>query len=54
MRDLQRVVRPTPQQREKIQAHVDAAVEALKGLRAETIARSSQIVTQLVQQSIRS
>jgi hypothetical protein len=50
MRDVERVVKPTPQQREKIQACLDAAVEELKTVRADTIQRSVAIVTRLIDQ----
>ena len=48
MRDLERTLKPTPEQRQKIQGYLDAAVEELKSVRAETISRSAAIVTQLV------
>jgi hypothetical protein len=50
MRDLERTLKPTPEQRQKIQGHLDAAVEELKSVRAETISRSAAIVTRLVDQ----
>jgi hypothetical protein len=50
MRALQRTVKPTPAQREKLQQDLDAAVEQLQAIRADTIARSSQVVRQLVAQ----
>jgi hypothetical protein len=50
MRDLDRTLKPTPQQRRKIQDHLDAAVEELKHVRAETISRSAAIVMRLVDQ----
>ena len=50
MRDLDRTLKPTPPQRRKIQEHLDAAVEELKGVRAETIRRSAAIVMRLVDQ----
>jgi hypothetical protein len=50
VRDLDRALKPTPEQREKIQGHIDAAVEELKDVRAETIRRSTAIVTRLVEQ----
>jgi hypothetical protein len=48
MRDLDRTLKPTPQQRRKIQDHLNAAVEELKHVRAETISRSAAIVMRLV------
>ena len=50
MRDVERTVHPTPEQRQKIQDHLDAAVEELKNVRAETIRRSAEIVMRLVGQ----
>ena len=50
MRDLERTLKPTPQQQQNIQGHIDAAVEELKTVRAETIGRSATIVTRLVGQ----
>jgi hypothetical protein len=50
MRALDRTVRPTPTQREKLQQDLDAAVEQLKAIRADTIARSSQVMRRLVEQ----
>ena len=50
MRDVERTVKPTPEQRQKIQDHLDAAVEELKNVRAETIRRSGEIVMRLVGQ----
>jgi hypothetical protein len=50
MRDLDRTLKPTPPQRRKIQEQLDAAVEELKGVRAETIRRSAAIVMRLVDQ----
>ncbi|MGA2255362.1 MAG: hypothetical protein ABSG53_11920 [Thermoguttaceae bacterium] len=48
MRDVERTVKPTPEQRQKIQDHLDVAVEELKNVRAETIRRSAEIVIRLV------
>jgi predicted Holliday junction resolvase-like endonuclease len=50
MRDLERALKPTPEQRQKIQDHLDAAVEELKDVRADTIRRSAEIVLRLVGQ----
>jgi len=50
MRDVERAVKPTPAQRQKIQDHLDVAVEELKNVRAETIRRSAEIVMRLVGQ----
>ncbi|MGO9113793.1 MAG: hypothetical protein ACLP9L_31575 [Thermoguttaceae bacterium] len=50
MRDVERTVKPTPEQRQKIQDRLDVAVEELKNVRAETIRRSAEIVMRLVGQ----
>jgi hypothetical protein len=50
MRELVRTVKPTPKQCQTLQKDLDAAVEQLKAIRADTIARSSQVVRQLVEQ----
>jgi hypothetical protein len=50
MRDFERTVKPTPEQRQKIQDHLDLAVEELKNVRAETVRRSAEIVMRLVGQ----
>jgi predicted Holliday junction resolvase-like endonuclease len=49
-RELIRTVKPTPQQRAKLQEHLDAAVEDLKAIRTDTIARSANVVRRLVDQ----
>lgn len=48
MHDLERLVKLTPQQRAKIQGHLDAAVAELKGIRHDTVSRSTAIVMRLV------
>lgn len=50
MRTFERTVNPTPEQREKIQACLDSAVDELKGIRADTIARSTNVIWRLVGQ----
>jgi predicted Holliday junction resolvase-like endonuclease len=50
MRDLDRALKPTPEQRQKIQDHIDGAVEELKSVRAETIRQSTEIIVRLVGQ----
>jgi hypothetical protein len=48
MRTFDRTVRPTDAQRVKLQAVLDAAVEELKAVRADTIGRSKKIILRLV------
>lgn len=48
MRTFDRTVKPTAAQREKIQAALDSAIEQLKTIRAETIARSTNVIWRLV------
>lgn len=48
MRTFERTVRPTPEQRPKIQAALASAVEELKRIRAETIARSTNVIWRLI------
>lgn len=48
--DLERALKPTPEQRAKIQAHIDAAVEELDAVRGETVRRSATIVGRLIEQ----
>ena len=50
LRTFDRTVRPTPEQRQKIQAHLARAVTELKAVRADTLARSTNIIWQLVGQ----
>ena len=50
MHDLERNIRLTPQQQQKIQGHLDAAVEELKGIRKETLSRSTAVVLRLLDQ----
>ena len=50
MRELERKLKPTPPQREKIHAHMDAAVAELVRIRTETIDRSAAVVRRLVEQ----
>jgi hypothetical protein len=49
-RELVRTVKPTPEQREKLQKLMDAAVAELTAIRADTIARSVRVVKRLVEQ----
>jgi hypothetical protein len=50
MRTFDRTVHPTPDQRQKIQSHLDNAVDELKNIRADTIARSTNVIWRLVGQ----
>ena len=49
-REFDRVVKPTPEQGTRIQAHLDKAVQELQAIRLETIARSTNVVWRLVAQ----
>ncbi len=46
--EFDRVVRPTPEQATRIQAHLDKAVRNLQTLRLETIAQSTNVIWKLV------
>lgn len=50
MRTFDRTVQPGPEQRVKIKASLDTAIEALKAIRADTIARSTNVIWRLVEQ----
>jgi Spy/CpxP family protein refolding chaperone len=50
MHDLEKALKPTPEQRQKIQEHLDVAVAELREVRADTIRRSTEIVVRLVGQ----
>lgn len=45
-----RMVRPTPEQGVKIQAHLDQAVRELQAIRNDTITRSTNVIARLVAQ----
>jgi hypothetical protein len=47
-REFDRVVKPTPEQGARIQAHLDRAVGELQAIRLETIARSTNVIWRLV------
>jgi capsid protein len=47
-REFDRVVRPTPEQGARIQAHLDKAVAELQAIRLDTIARSTNVIWRLV------
>jgi hypothetical protein len=46
--EFDRIVKPTPEQAAKIQAHLDRAVQDLVVIRAETIARTTNVIWRLV------
>ncbi len=48
MRTFERTVKPTDEQRPRIQACLEGAVNDLKAIRAETIARSTNVIWRLV------
>lgn len=48
MAEFERLVRPTPEQRPRVQAHLDRAVQELQAIRLETIARSTNVIWRLV------
>ncbi len=48
MRTFERTVRPTPEQRPRIEAALDTAVDQLTRIRADALARSSNVIWQLV------
>jgi hypothetical protein len=50
MRTFERTVHPTADQRVKIQSYLDMAVDELKTIRADTIARSTNVIWRLVEQ----
>ncbi len=46
--EFERLVKPTPAQAPKIQAHLDKAVQELLVIRADTIARTTNVIWRLV------
>ena len=48
-REFDRLVKPSAEQQGKVQTHLDKAVRQLQGIRAETIARSSNVIWRLVE-----
>ncbi len=48
MRTFDRTVKPTPEQRPRIQAALDSAVAELKAIRADTIVRSTNVIWRLI------
>jgi hypothetical protein len=47
-REFDRIVKPTPEQGARIQAHLDSAVRELQIIRLDTIARSTNVIWRLV------
>ncbi len=47
-REFDRLVKPTPEQDTRIQAHLDRAVRELQVIRMETIARSTNVIARLI------
>lgn len=47
-REFDRLVKPTPEQEPRLQAHLDQAVRELQAIRLETIARSTNVIGRLV------
>lgn len=47
-REFDRLVKPTPEQDHRIQAHLDRAVRELQDIRRETIARSTNVIGRLI------
>ena len=47
-REFDRLVKPTPDQAARIQAHLDQAVHELQDIRMETIARSTNVIGRLI------
>jgi hypothetical protein len=47
-REFDRVVKPTPEQEPRVQAHLNKAVQELQAIRLETIARSTNVIWRLV------
>jgi len=48
LREFDRVVKPTPEQQPRLQAHLDRAVRELQAIRSETVARSTNVIGRLV------
>jgi hypothetical protein len=46
-REFDRLVKPTPEQEPRLQAHLDQAVKELQTIRGETIARSTNVIWHL-------
>jgi hypothetical protein len=48
VQEFDRIVRPTPDQAPRIQAHLDGAVQELLVIRADTITRTTNVIWRLV------
>lgn len=46
--EFDRIVKPTPEQAPRIQAHLDKAVQELLAIRADTITRTTNVIWRLV------
>lgn len=47
-REFERIVHPTPEQRPRVQAHLDRAVQELQEIRRDTLHRSTNVIGRLV------
>lgn len=47
-REFERLIRPTPDQRPKVEGHLARAVRELQAIRLDTIRRSTNVIWQLV------
>lgn len=48
-RRFEEIVRPTPEQAPRLDAHLNAALEELRGIRRDTLARSAAAIDRLVE-----
>ncbi len=46
-REFERIVKPTPEQGPKVQAHLDRAVRELQAIRRETLAKTTNVIGRL-------
>lgn len=47
-REFDRIVKPTPDQTPRVQAHLDRAVRELQAIRQDTVARSTNVIGRLI------
>ena len=47
-REFDRIVKPTPEQTPRVQAHLDRAVRELQAIRQDTVARSTNVIGRLI------
>lgn len=47
-REFDRIVKPTPEQTPRVQAHLDRAVRELQMIRQDTVARSTNVIGRLI------